>query len=173
MSRSTAPAQPVTTWYLEMTSPAELRARRIERTDVTLTRIEEPWPELNRFFYAAVGEQWSWKDRLEWSREDWMRWLDRPDVETWVLAVAGLPAGYFELERQGDSVELAYFGLIDRFTGQGLGAHLLTEAVERAWAPGPKRVWVHTCTLDHPSALDNYRARGFRVYREETTTGSS
>lgn len=158
----------VTTWSLEMTSPADLRPRRVERADVALARVEEPWPELNRFFYVTVGAAWSWKDRLPWTRADWLRWLDRPDVQTWVLSAAGLPAGYFELERLGDSVELAYFGLIARFTGQGLGAHLLSEAVERAWAMGPRRVWVHTCSLDHPSALDNYRARGFRVFHEET-----
>ncbi len=163
----------VTTWSLEMTSPDQLRARRVSRDDVVLAQVGEPWPELNRFLYEAVGGEWGWTDRLSWTRADWLRWLDRPEQQTWLLSAAGLPAGYFELERQGQSVEIAYFGLIARFTGQGLGAHLLSEAVTRAWAMGPARVWVHTCSHDHPSALANYRARGFRVFREETRARGS
>jgi GNAT superfamily N-acetyltransferase len=92
-------------------------------------------------------------------------------VETWVLSVGGVPAGYFELEVQaGADVEIVYFGLLPAFIGQGLGAHLLTEAVERAWERGARRVWLHTCSMDHPQALGHYQARGFRRYREEVHT---
>jgi GNAT superfamily N-acetyltransferase len=159
----------VTTTYLEMTSPAELRPRRSPRTDLVVARVDPPLPELNRFFYTAVGGDWYWTDRLPWTRARWREYLTRRGVETWVLSAGGTPAGYFELDPQpaGD-VEIAYFGLLPSFVGGGLGGHLLTAAVERAWAMGVRRVWVHTCTLDHPSALANYTARGFRVYRTET-----
>jgi len=80
------------------------------------------------------------------------------------------PVGYFELARQGgDDIEIAYLGLLPRFIGQGFGGILLTAAASRAWELGANRVWVHTCTLDHPQALSNYQARGFRVYRIEET----
>jgi ribosomal protein S18 acetylase RimI-like enzyme len=158
----------VTTWYLEMTAPSELRPKRSERSDLTLARVAPPLPELNRFFYTAVGGSWYWIDRLPWTRMQWLSYLDRPELETWVLSVAGTPAGYFELEEQaGKDFEIVYFGLLPSFTGLGLGGHLLTLAVERAWERGAARVWLHTCSLDHPGAMSNYQARGFRLYHTE------
>src|SRR5262249_46670039 len=123
----------------------------------------------NRFLYTAVGGDWYWTDRLPWTYRQWRQYLERPELETWVLSVGGVPAGYFELKAQaGGGIEGAYFGLLPALVGGGLGGHLLTAAVERGWARGARRVWLHTCTLDHPQALANYRARGFRVYRVET-----
>ncbi len=159
----------VTTSYLEMTAPSDLRPKRSPRTDVVIARVPAPMPELNRFFYTAVGGNWYWIDRLPWTYAQWLAYLDRPELETWVLSVAGVPAGYCELESQraGD-VEIVYFGLLPAFIGQGLGSHLLTWSVERAWALGARRVWLHTCTLDHPHALAHYTARGFRLSRQTT-----
>jgi N-acetylglutamate synthase-like GNAT family acetyltransferase len=98
-----------------------------------------------------------------------VEYLERPAVDTWVLHVAGTPAGYVELEVQpDDNVELAYFGLLPRFTGQRLGGYLLSVGVAHAWEQGARRVWVHTCSLDGPTALANYQARGFRVYDQRT-----
>jgi ribosomal protein S18 acetylase RimI-like enzyme len=158
----------VTTTFLEMTSPSELRRSPRHRHDLVLTQATIPCPELNRFLYTAVGGEWYWIDRLGWTYDRWMKYLDRPELETWVGTIGGTPAGYFELEHlPATGVELAYFGVMPRFIGQGVGGTLLTAAIERAWARQPQRVWLHTCTLDHPSALANYQARGFRVYKEE------
>ncbi len=158
----------ITIFHLEMTDPGQLRPGRGDGDGATLTRVEVPCPQFNRFFYTLVGGDWYWIDRLAWSHDDWMAFLDRPEAETWVAYVAGTPAGYFELEAQpGGNVEIAYFGLLPRFVGRGLGAWLLTRTVRRAWDKGATRVWVHTCTLDHPGALRNYQARGFRLFREE------
>jgi GNAT superfamily N-acetyltransferase len=132
-------------------------------------RIEVPTPELNRFLYVAVGSGWLWRDRLSWDRARWLAYLERPEVETWVMYVRGSPAGYFELERQGESAEVAYFGLLPAFIGLGLGGALLTAAIARAFDLGAARVWLHTCTLDHPQAFANYVARGLRPYRTEQT----
>src|SRR4051794_11576417 len=104
---------PVTVTHLEMHSPAELRPKAAPRADAGVARVPIPTPELNRFFYSAVGGDWYWIDRLKWTYADWLRYLDRPVLETWVVTVAGTPAGYFELERQpGDDVEIVYFGLL-------------------------------------------------------------
>lgn len=154
-----------------MTSPEDLRpaAKAVEGLRVEQARV--PCPELNRFFYTAVGGDWFWVERLAWSYGDWLAYLDRPELETWVGLVGGNPAGYFELERQpGDEVEIKYFGLLPQFLGRGLGGVLLTAAADRAWRMGASRVWVHTCSLDAPAALPAYQARGFRIYREETFT---
>lgn len=156
----------VTTWHLEMRSPAELRPKRLDRADVALVAVPFAWPELNRWLYATVGADWAWTDRLSWNRARWLAYLDRPELRTWLLTVAGVPAGYCEMELQGSDVELVYFGLLPPYVGQGLGGHLLTLATEHAWAWGASRVWLHTCSLDHPAALAHYQARGYRVFRE-------
>jgi len=159
----------VTTYYLEMTDPHDLRPKRIECNGLEIRKAEIPSPEFNRFLYTAVGGDWYWIDRLNWTYQQWLEWVDRPELQTWVAYVSGTPAGYFQLEAQPQgNVEIAYLGLLPQFIGKGLGGHLLTVATEKAWQMGPSRVWVHTCTLDHPGALANYRARGFRVFREET-----
>lgn len=158
----------VTTYYLEMTSRDRLRPRLLNRGGLDLFRVEPPEPELNRFFYRSVGDAWHWVDRLPWTLEDWRDYLNQAGVETWVLRVDGSPAGYFELDsRPGGDVEIVYFGLLEPFTGGGLGAHLLTRAVDRAWDLGARRVWLHTCSLDDPRALSHYLARGFTLYRRE------
>ena len=159
----------VTTYYLEMTDPQELCAKPLLRQDVDIKQAQVPCPELNRFLYTAVGGDWYWIDRLPWTYAQWREWVEQPTLETWIAYVAGTPAGYFELEAQAEgNVELVYFGLLPQFIGTGLGGPLLTVAIERAWHMGASRLWVHTCTLDHPGALANYCARGFRLYHEET-----
>ena len=161
----------VTTYHLEMTDPTALRAARPPRADLEVEQAKVPCPELNRFFYTAVGGDWYWIDRLKWSYERWLSYVDRPELQTWIGYSGGTPSGYFELEAQlGSNVEIVYFGILPQFVGQGLGGALLTAAVERAWRMGPTRVWVHTCTLDHPSALGNYLARGFRIFKQETAS---
>jgi GNAT superfamily N-acetyltransferase len=163
------PPTPVTTYYLEMHDPQDLRPKRSPRSDLALVCIAPPCPELNRFFYTAVGADWYWTDRLPWTYQRWLDYLKRSELETWMLTVQGVPAGYFELEAQpGAHVEIAYFGLLPQFVGSGLGGHLLTCAIERGWALGSCRVWLQTCTLDHPQALANYQARGMRLYMQET-----
>ena len=95
--------------------------------------------------------------------------MDRPQLATWLAYLHGTPAGYFELETQpDDSVEIAYFGLLPQFIGQGIGGVLLTRAIESAWQMGAERVWVHTCSLDHPQALKNYQARGLQIFKTVT-----
>lgn len=163
------PAQ-VITYYLEMLHPHALRPSQQQPVGCELKRVEIPCPELNRFFYTAVGGDWYWLDRLPWTYEQWLAWLSRPEVETWMALVSGTPAGYFELEAQpGPHMEIAYFGLLPQFIGRGIGGWLLTAATQRAWQLEVVRVWLHTCSLDHPYALKHYQQRGFRIYKQEVS----
>ncbi len=160
---------PIVITHLEMHSPSALRPKPAPRADSLVARVPTPQPELNRFFYSAVGGDWYWLDRLPWTYANWLKYLDRPELETWIVSVGGVPAGYFELERQAPAdVEIVYFGLLPAWTGVGLGGWALSEAVRRAWDGGTKRVWVHTCDLDHPGALSNYLARGFTIFKTES-----
>jgi GNAT superfamily N-acetyltransferase len=165
--RETAITTSITTYYLDMTDPSQRRSSTKTEAELIVQQSKLACPELNRFLYTAVGGYWYWTDRLEWTYQQWLDYLNRREVQTWIGYVQGTPAGYFELEKQrGDDVEIAYFGLLAQFIGKGLGGRLLTSAVEQAWAMGARRVWVHTCTLDGPTALSNYLARGFRLYKE-------
>lgn len=158
----------ITTWYLSQTSPADLRPAA--SVDVAVTRAEVVSPELNRFLYSSVGGDWHWVDRLGWTWQQWHDCLARPGVETWVAYLRGTPAGYVELDGTVDGeVEIAYFGLLPAFVGQGIGGHLLTVGIRRAWELASRRVWLHTCSLDGPTARANYEARGMSLYRTETT----
>jgi len=161
----------VTIYYLEMLSPQSLVPSQRASSDahpVEIRQAEVPSPELNRFLYTAVGGKWYWRERLSWSYARWMEVLDSDRHETWIAYSRGTPAGYYELVKHPDnSVEIAYFGLLPAFVGLGIGGRLLTSAIERGWAQEATRVWVHTCTLDHPHALSNYQARGLRIYKHE------
>lgn len=158
----------VTTHSLEINSSEAIVPAEKAGLDYLLVRAEIASPELNRYLYASVGARWCWYERLTWDYSQWLAFLQRDEVGTWVAYVKGTPAGYFELERQaGNSVEIAYFGLLEQFMGKGLGGALLTDAIREAFAFGGERVWLHTCSLDHPMALKNYEARGFRIFRSE------
>src|SRR5947209_13467891 len=124
----------VTIVHLEITAREQLRPRP-GRADWATVRLPLPLPELNRFFYTAIGGDWYWIDRLDWTYPDWLKYVDRPELQTWLVTVGGVPAGYFELEAQPEgNVEIVYFGLLPAFAGQGLGGWALTRAVEEAWA---------------------------------------
>ena len=162
------PLTEVVITHLEL-AREDFSPRRSSAPDVSFSHVKKPIPELNRFFYAAIGGQWFWLERRAWSMAQWAAYLSRPEtVETWILSVAGVPAGYVELSRKGEeAVEIVYLGLLSCFVGSGLGAQLLTAACDRALEMGAETVLVNTCTLDHPKALANYKARGFRAVRTE------
>jgi GNAT superfamily N-acetyltransferase len=159
--------------YLEMRSPGELRPATVPNPAPELNRLERCSVELFRYLYEEVGRAYRWTDRLSWSDETIRNYLDTPGISIWLMSVDSAPAGYFELREHEDrSVEIVYFGLLPESIGRGWGKFLLTRAVESAWQLGVERVWLHTCTLDHPAALPNYLKRGFRPVREEVYTVS-
>ena len=158
------------TYLLEMSNTDALRPpQRAASVDFEVRQVEIPCPEFNWFLHQAVGVEFRWGGREGWGRREWLAYVDRPALETWVAYVAGAPAGYYELEKQKDGgVRIECFGLLKQFFGQGLGGALLARAVERCWQMGASRVWLNTCNHDHPHALQNYLARGFKLVKETT-----
>lgn len=157
-------AVPVTVTSLEMTQPS---GEVIEApSGAALVIVDEPRPDLSRDYYSRVGADWHWVDRLTWTTDEWMRWVDRPEHHLLLCEQHGVPAGYAELEQQpGGDVEIAYFGLLPEALGRGLGRWWLATVIAHAWSlPGTARVWVHTCDLDAPAALANYQARGLTAF---------
>jgi GNAT superfamily N-acetyltransferase len=163
------PTVEVTITYLEMEHPAMLRPKRTTLPGVTVERIDPPSAERAAHFYCDIGNDYFWMDRASWSDDQWEEALARPGTELWVLKVDGDEAGFFLLTMPSPRTrEIEYFGLFEWHAGKGLGGHLLTCAIERAWEAGADRVLVNTCTLDHPGALPNYLARGFEVVRKRS-----
>jgi GNAT superfamily N-acetyltransferase len=155
--------------FLEMRDRSALRPGRAPEPAVRVDRVHDCPASFYRYLYTEVGREYAWVDRLGWSDETIRAHLNNANVSLWLMTVHGAPAGYFELKRdRSGGVEIAYFGLLPEFIGRGLGGHLLTEAVEQAWALGPDRVWLHTNTQDHPAAIANYLKRGFTAFHSET-----
>ena len=158
----------VTTTYLEIGALAELKRKPAANAMFEVREATRPQWQVNRFLYRFIGEQWGWTDKLRWPDARWQRYVASTDLRTFIGFIDDAIAGYYELQKKRGDVEIAYFGLAPEFIGQGLGGALLSSAIEQAFAWNARRVWVHTCTLDHPAALQNYVARGMRVYASST-----
>ena len=161
--------------YLELTQPGQFRAAFGHFPDLAVRREEKPTPALYRYCYRTVGEGYHWRERWAWTDALIAAHLARPEIALYVARQGPTFTGWYELRHvpEDGSVEIAYFGLAPDAIGRGLGKHLLSCAVRDGWALGATRVWLHTCTLDHPHAIPNYRARGFSAYRTEVYTVDS
>ena len=158
-----------TIYYLEMKSFSSLKDKQNSQ-GLQIYECKIRQYQFNRFLYQFVGGSWEWSDKLPWSDDEWKAYAEKNNLRTWVAYFKGSPAGYYELQQQnGDDVEIASFGLAPKFIGKGFGGYLLSQAIKSAWEwKDTRRVWVHTCNLDHPYALPNYKARGMKVYNVET-----
>lgn len=158
------PTLRVTTWSLEMRAPPA-RPPRSAPPGASMARALRPPLHFYRYLYETVGREWLWVDRRQMNDEDLAAIVHDPRVEVWVAWQDGCPAGFAELDRRVPAeVELAYFGLMPERIGQGIGPWLLEVVLRRAWELGPARVWVHTCSLDHPAARRTYERAGFVTF---------
>lgn len=156
--------------YLKMTEPPKAAPHPAPMDHIALLRCEKPTVGFYRFLYEGVGAPWLWYERRVIDDETLAVQVIDPKIEIFVLYVRGTPAGYFELSlREMPEIELAYFGLLPDFIGQGYGAFLLRQAIDQAWSHNPEKLWVHTCNWDHPDALAVYQKCGFEPYDQQTT----
>ncbi len=159
---------PVTVTYLEMTSPEQRSPAPGVLEPTAILRAERPTISFYRYLYHTVGADWNWFMRRRLSDDELAAIIHDDRVEVFVLYVRGVPAGYVELDRRVEGeVEIAYFGLLPEYVGRGFGAFLLDWGLGRAWSYRPRRVWLHTCSLDHPRALGVYQRAGLAVYDRE------
>ncbi|MDB3888806.1 GNAT family N-acetyltransferase [Candidatus Pelagibacter sp.] len=155
--------------YLEIKSVGDLIIKNIPEVECSINIVKPVDFQLNKFFYKNVGKKHRWIDRLTWSEKEWIDYSSNPKVETYILKVKKDFAGYFELISHTDlnEVEIAYLGLLEEYHYKKLGSYLLSAAIKKSFEKKIKRVWVHTCSLDHKNALKNYLARGMKIFKKE------
>ena len=156
--------------YLEIKSINELVDSKKPAINLILNKVNPPDFQLNKFFYKEIGKKHSWTDRLVWDDKKWIDYLENSGVNTYILKNNKDFIGYFEQIFDKDKLdcEIAYFGILEEYIGKKLGGYLLSEAIKISFNIGSKRIWVHTCSLDHKNALQNYLSRGMKVFKSET-----
>ena len=155
--------------YLEINSIQELKLVPKPSKDYSINLLDPVNFQLNKFFYKNIGKKHMWVDRLVWLESKWIDYVSDKKVKTYVFKYKNDLAGFFELifHYEKKEVEIAYFGLLEEYQNKKLGSYLLHEAIKRSFIKNINRVWVHTCTLDHKNALNNYISRGMKVYKTE------
>ena len=155
--------------YLEINSVQELELVPKPSKDYSINLLDPVNFQLNKFFYKNIGKKHMWVDRLVWLESKWIDYVSDKKVKTYVFKYKNDLAGFFELifHFEKKEVEIAYFGLLEEYQNKKLGSYLLHEAIKKSFIKNINRVWVHTCTLDHKNALNNYISRGMKVYKTE------
>ena len=158
--------------YLEINSINDLVVEKVPFDDLYLYKVDPPDFQLNKFFYKQIGKNCRWIDRLSWSDQKWIQYVENINVKTYILKHNEELVGYFEqiFSDEDLSCEIAYLGILDEYLEKKYGGYLLTEAIKKSFVKNIKRVWVHTCSLDHKNALNNYIARGMKIFKRETIT---
>tara|TARA_B100001741_G_C16512894_1_gene580669 strand:- start:595 stop:1098 length:504 start_codon:yes stop_codon:yes gene_type:complete len=156
--------------YLEIKSINELIEKNKPFNDLYLEKVNPPDFQLNKFFYREIGKKHMWVDRLAWSDKKWIEYLNDLKVDTYVLKHNKNLIGYYEqiFDKVKLDCEIAYFGILQEYIGKKFGGYLLSEAIKKSFSIGSKRIWVHTCSLDHKNALQNYLSRGMKIFKSET-----
>jgi GNAT superfamily N-acetyltransferase len=161
------PVVEVKTYYLEMLAPPG-KAVPPPRDGLAVIQAKKPTIAFYRFLYDSVGGNYNWTSRKKLTDAELAALIHDSRMENHVLYVDGVPAGFAELDHRIESeIELVQFGLVPEFIGQGLGRYFLRWTIDKAWSYQPRRLWLHTCTKDHPAALPNYLKAGFVLYKEE------
>ena len=154
--------------FLEIRDVKNLKVNSTKKIRL-LVKKTNPDFQLNKFFYKQVGKKHRWVDRLSWSDEKWIKYISNKNLDTYLITDKEDLVGFFELLYNPElkETEISYFGLLEEYIGKGIGGFALSEAIKKSFEKNIKRVWLHTCTLDHPNALKNYIARGMKVFRKE------
>ena len=158
--------------YLEINSPQDLKEVPKPFEDYSLNLLDPINFQLNKFFYKNVGKKHKWIDRLLWTETQWINYVSNKNVRTFIFKNKEDLAGFFELifHPEKREIEIAYFGLLEEYQNKKLGSYLLSEAIKRSFEYSIKRVWLHTCSLDHKNALSNYVARGMKIFKTEVVS---
>ena len=155
--------------YLEIKSLQDLKKTPKPHEDYSINLLDPVNFQLNKFFYKNIGKKHRWVDRLVWMESKWIDYVSDKKVKTYIFKHKNNLAGFFELifHFEKKEAEIAYFGILEEFRNKKLGSYLLSQAIKKSFSQNIDRVWVHTCSLDHKNALNNYIARGMKIFKTE------
>ena len=155
--------------YLEIKSINYLKEVQKPSKNFSLSFTKLNDFQLNKFFYKQIGKKYYWIDRLIWTDQNWINYVSDKNLSTYVLKNGEDLVGYYELifDEKRQEAEIAYLGVLEEYFGKKLGGFLLSDAIKKSFFLGAKRVWVHTCSLDHRNAFKNYLSRGMKVFKSE------
>ena len=155
--------------YLEINSINDLKEGTNPSDNYILILLDPINFQLNKFFYKNIGKKHKWVDRLIWDEQRWIDYVSSEKVKTYVLKNKDDLVGFFELifHYEKNEVEIAYFGILEEYQNKKLGSYLLSQAIKKSFNKNVNRVWLHTCSLDHKNALNNYIARGMKIFKSE------
>ena len=155
--------------YLEISSLKDLKEANRPSKDYSLNLIDPINFQLNKFFYKNIGKKHKWIDRLIWNEQQWIDYVSSKKVKSYVLKDKDDLVGFFELifHYEKREVEIAYFGILEEYQNKKLGSYLLSQAIKKSFNKNVNRVWLHTCSLDHKNALNNYKSRGMKIFKKE------
>ena len=158
--------------YLELRSLHDFKDVKKPEKKYSVDLLNPKDFQLNKFFYKSIGKNCQWIDRLVWNDLDWTNHISNDKLSTFILKDQEEIAGYFELlsNHETKEAEIAYFGILEEYFGKKLGGYLLSEAIKILFSRGSERIWVHTCSLDHQNALNNYLSRGMKIFKSEMIT---
>ena len=156
-------------YFLEIKKNNKINVPLVFPSNVKISSQNNKDFNINKFFYRQVGKEHFWRDRLLWSDKEWNKYVSNNNLETGIMKINNNLVGFYEQEFHvlKNEIELIQMGILKEYQEKKFGSFLLKYIINKAFARKVNRVWVHTCTLDHKHALNNYLSKGFSVFKEE------
>jgi GNAT superfamily N-acetyltransferase len=166
--RSDVPAGKVAAVITHLEMTARPAPRLVHPDPWALRKAVTPDVDWYRELYRRVGQEWLWIARIRMADVELATRIQSPEVEIHALVNEGREEGLLELDfRDAGTCEIVFLGVTANLVGTGAGRWLMDHALALAWSRPIKRLWLNTCTFDHPSALAFYQRSGFHAFRRQ------
>tara|TARA_B100000780_G_C21118779_1_gene452962 strand:- start:1378 stop:1884 length:507 start_codon:yes stop_codon:yes gene_type:complete len=156
-------------FFLELKKSNKTNQQVILPTNVKIYSESKKDININKFFYRQIGKDHFWRDRLLWSDNEWRKYINNKNIQTGIMKINENFVGFYEQEfhENENEIELIQMGILQEYQGMKLGSFLLKFIIQNSFSRDVERLWVHTCSLDHKYALNNYLSKGLKIFREE------
>ena len=156
-------------FFLELKKSNKTNQQVILPTNVKIYSESKKNININKFFYRQIGKDHFWRDRLLWSDNEWRKYINNKNMQTGIMKINENFVGFYEQEfhENENEIELIQMGILQEYQGMKLGSFLLKFIIQNSFSRDVERLWVHTCSLDHKYALNNYLSKGLKIFREE------
>jgi GNAT superfamily N-acetyltransferase len=156
-------------FFLELKKTKKVNQQTVYPKNVKILLDTKKDININKFFYRQIGKDHFWRDRLLWSDKEWQKYINNKNLETGIMKINNELVGFYEQEfhENRNEMELIQMGILKEYQGKKLGSFLLKYIIQNVHSRNIERLWVHTCSLDHKYALNNYLSKGLKIFKEE------